>query len=387
MSTETKSSATKAPVVILGVTMTLALMGTYSVPFVIGSAIDALSWTASAAGMLGTIELGSIAIGGLVSSALLRPSHNVRLIVVIALLVGAAMQFLSAHMEHAALLMGVRGMAGLTQGVVLSVTNTLIATSRQPESTYGQVFTVTSSCFALLLFVIPYALSYAQAIGIFYLLGALTLLGAMAACRLPSSCHGLSGPLAEEEKYTSLTMLTYFFVVLTVVFIILGGTWAFSERSANQLNIESAVIGLILGCSTLAGIVGAATAAKAGTRWGHTLPVALGFIALGITVITITGAAGVYSYAAGIIAYGFLYMFVISYVLGIASHFDNSGRIAAGTNAFILIPYSLGPVLFGYVGMSNMFALGWWCGLACLLAAIAAIDLLRRLNLPISPKH
>ena len=53
----------------------LGLMGTYTIPFVIGAFIDGLGMNAQSAGALGTVEIFSIAVSALTLSRVLVPSN------------------------------------------------------------------------------------------------------------------------------------------------------------------------------------------------------------------------------------------------------------------------------------------------------------------------
>jgi len=361
----------------LGLLMTLALMGTYTIPFVIGAVVEGMGWDPSRASALGTTEILGIAAGGIASSLLFNLEKGFGKAAGSALLIGAVAQFLSAHAQDYPTLLILRSLAGLSQGVLIAVVNTLVARTTQPERVYGLVFTTSSSCFALLLF----ALQYGEHTGLFYSLSVIFTLGLALVGKLHTPPQGAAEGEHSNPSKVFWPLLLYFFCILSIVYVILGGTWAFTERVAVRIDIDRKTIGVLLGFSTLAGVAGAASAARVGSSWGYSRPLVLAYIASGVTVLSITLATSVTLYAAGIILYGYLYMFAISFALGITAHLDRTGRIAARTNSFILIPYSFGPLLFGIVGLDNLAVLGGWCFIACVGAAMLSSDFIRRLDL------
>lgn len=72
-----------------------------------------------------------------------------------------------------------------------------------------------------------------------------------------------------------------------------------------------------------------------------------------------------------------MYMFTITFVLGLGVALDSRGRVAIAANGYLLIPYSLGSVLFGLAGVGNVTTLGWIGFSACVLAALLIIPITR----------
>lgn len=84
------------------------------------------------------------------------------------------------------------------------------------------------------------------------------------------------------------------------------------------------------------------------------------------------------SYSKGILLYGYCYMFTVTFVLGIAVALDSAGRVAIATNAYIMIPDSLGPAVFGIVGLGNITMLGWISLAGCVLAGLIVLPVSRK---------
>jgi predicted MFS family arabinose efflux permease len=361
----------------LGGLMMVALMGTYTVPLVIGALIDGLAMSAQSAGMLGSVEIFSIALSAFILSRLIT-IHNLRLIAQASMALCVISQGLSSMTDDYSWLLLFRVAAGLGSGGLLAVVNLIVATSKSPGVLYGWVLAISSSGFALMLALLPNSLVFYQQQGLFLAIAFVCLLLSPLLWLLPKQIYAGSGQLAEQSsERCSALLIGLFFLVLTIVYLAMGGVWAFSERVANNLSIDPEFIGVLLGLSTLAGIAGAASAAILAKAGRFTMPVVAGFIVSGVSVLLIAASAGVLSYAAGILLYGYCYMFTVTFVLGTAAELDSEGRVAIATNAYLLIPYSLGPSVFGLVGLDNIQALGWVCLAGCMLAALMVLPVSR----------
>lgn len=351
----------------LGIIIAAGLMGGYAVPFTIGGLVDGLGLDVSRAGNLGAAELFSVALSALFLSSFL---HRLSLtkVAAIALLTSALCQFLSATTENYLLLFLFRALVGAGCGALIAVVNSIVATSKTPETSYGWIFTISASLFTLLLICLPQALKFNDQQGLFIALGCVTLLVFTQIPKIPHtnndemdnrSCNSLSSSSFSSSSSISIPTLAAFFFILTVVYIFMGGAWSFSERIAASIDIDLETVGLLLGLSTAAGIAGSFTAALIGNRLGLLLPIAIGFICSGLSVLLIVLAQDIWSFSAGVLLFGYIYTFCFTYVLSLAAALDRMGRIAIATNGYILIPYSMGPVLFGMAGLNQFYLLGW----------------------------
>lgn len=357
--------------------MMLGLMGTYTVPLVIGALIDGLDMSAQSAGTLATVEIFSIAVSALMLSRTLTAS-NMRLISYAAVVLCVVAQALSSMTESYYGLVIFRLLAGVASGALLAVANLLIATSRSPGPLYGWVFAIASLGFAIMLTILPYSIVFNQQQGLFVAIALVCLLIAPLVLMLPNeSLAGANQATGENSQRGSIFLIGLFFLALTIVYLAMGGVWAFSERVANNLGIDQDTIGLLLGLSTLAGVLGAASAGLLAKTGRLTAPVVLGFVVSGISAFLIAQSGEVASYTVGILLYGYCYMFAVAFVLGIAAALDFEGRVAIATNGYIMIPYSLGPAVFGIVGLGNISMLGWICLAGCILAGLLVLPVSR----------
>lgn len=365
------------PLYLAGIMM-LGLMGTYTIPFVIGAFIDGLGMSAQSAGALGTVEIFSIAVSALTLSRVLTPS-NLRRISAMAIVLCVVAQALSSVTISYHGLVILRLLAGVASGALLAVVNIVIATSRSPASLYGWVFAIASLGFAMMLTILPHSLAFNGQQGLFIAIAFICLLIAPLTWMLPKPSIADTSQVEKlRSQDSSAYLIGLFFLVLTIVYLSMGGVWSFSERVANNLRIEQDAIGLLLGLSTLTGVIGAVSAGFLAKAERLTTPVILGFLVSGISAFVIAQSGDLATYSIGILLYGYCYMFTITFVLGIAAALDSAGRVAIATNAYIMIPYSLGPAVFGIAGLGNISILGWISLAGCVLAALIVLPVSRR---------
>ncbi|MFT5482760.1 MAG: MFS family permease [Halieaceae bacterium] len=371
-------------VVTVGVLMIVGLLAPYSVPFVIGAVSEGLGLDVQRAGMLGTVEILGLAVSAMYCARLVS-RYPMRRVAVLAIVATVFAQLASALSNSFEGLLVFRTLVGISQGVLLALVNILIARSRAPDVLYGRVLCLASIGYTLMLISLPYALKFNEQEGLFLALAAMSMLGVIWANKLPTlSLH----QLAQEKVDTysvPVSAVVIFFAVVTLLYIVLGGVWAFAERVAVQINIDRSLVGVLLGMSTLAGAVGAWSAAYIADRGGRALPTFLGFTGAGLSVLIICLASSTALYSVGILAYGYIYMFGITFVLGIAAAMDSQGRLAAVCNGYLLIPYALGPAVFGYIGIANLVQVGWASLIICLVTAVLILSVIRSLEHSIRP--
>lgn len=366
-------------VVTLSVLMIVGLLAPYSVPFVIGGVSEGLGLDIQRAGMLGTAEILGLAMSAMYCARFVS-RFPMRRTALLAIVVSALAQFASVLTNSFEGLLVCRALVGISQGALLALVNILIARSRAPDVLYGRVLSLASIGYALMFISLPYALMHNEQEGLFLALAAITLLSVIWANKLPAVPLQQLAQGRTDALPLPISAVIFFFAIITLLYIVLGGIWAFTERVAVQINIDRALVGVLLGLSTLAGAVGAWSASYIAHRGGRTLPTFLSFAGGGFSVLIICLASNTAMYSVGILAYGYIYMFGVTFVLGIAAAMDSQGRLAAVCNGYLLIPYALGPAVFGYIGIANIERVGWASLVICLIAAILILRVKRGLD-------
>lgn len=353
----------------LSVLMIAGLMGTYTAPVLIGIFIDVMGFSEASAGSLVTVEIFAIALSAIVSSTFVA-RLSVKKVAVAAIAFLVLGQLLSAFVDQYLYLALLRSVVGVSSGVLLAIVNSIIARSGSPDRLYGQTLACSSIGFAVLLFALPYTRGFSHLIGLFGVLGLIVLSGIVVFAVLRDSLAVSGGVATKEIVPINFRSVFLFFAIITALYLVTGGTWAFTERVAKNSGIDNETLGVLLGLSTVAGIFGAATAAILNVRLGRILPTAIGFVVSGISCLLIIVSTDVWVFTIGVLIYGFSYMFTVAYVLSIGAALDRQGRVAVATNGYLLVPYSFGPGLFGYLGTNALQGIWYVPFLVCTVSAL-----------------
>lgn len=246
----------------------------------------------------------------------------------------------------------------------------MIASSVDPDRLAARMQLVAGSAGALLLVALPHAVAAGGHRGAFALLALIALALAPLLGWLP---HGTS--MAERRVAGSVEWARVF-PVLVAGFLLTAGegaVWAFLERIGAHAGVPPASIGILLGVTTLLGLLGAALAAWLGTRFGRRVPLVAGIAAQAAACWVITHAEVPVPYALATLGYGLAFFFVQPYLVGTAAVLDPQGRVAAAYAGTALVGAALGPALGGaLVDAFSYPALGWQL-LVASAGAIAAI--------------
>lgn len=349
----------------------VALIGSNTVPLVVGAMIDGLGVGPQAAGLLAGVEIGGVAVGALLLAPLMATrSRRAVALCGAAIVLGA--ELASVRAPYPALLLP-RALAGFGQGLVLAALNAALARSVDPDRLYARVAVIGGLLAAILLSLLPIPIER------FAHVGAFVSLAALVACslpfllwlpRAPASVSSIDVPgRAGRARRFVLALLAG--VLLQAVGQ--GSVWAFSERIGASIGMAGESIGRVLGVATLIGILGAGAAERLGTRFGRARPL---LAALGLTATSALGIAlapNAAAFAAGQVGLAIAFLFGLPYLMGTAAGLDPGGRVAAAVGGASTVGNALGPTLAGpLVALVSLQALGW-LAVACVAAAAALL--------------
>lgn len=345
----------------------IGFIGIYTVPYLVGVAVDAFGWSAEQAGWLAFAAMASTAAGSALSSRC--ASGHRRLVTLLATVVAACCQGLCATGLPVGAFIALQVVASLAAGLVTGITTASVAGSPQADQHYGRTFAITSLLFGALLYLVPEA---QERWGTRSLFGVIAVVQCVS---LPGLLAGrpyarvLVSSVAHARPMRRLVMLLM--AAMTLGFAAYGGVYSVCERIAVQLGIGPTAIGAALGLSTAAAVIGAAMAGRWGTRAGRTLPLCGSLLALGLADLAILAAHQPAAWAAGMLLYGLVSMVFTTYAYATAAALDPSGRLVALVQGFVLLPYALGPVLIGACvsGSPPQYATVGWVTLAINVAA------------------
>lgn len=346
------------------------VIGTYTVPYQINAFTAGLGLDEGRAGILATIHILGLAVTALLLAVRVHTLSWRALA-----LAGAALaivgQLLSAAFASFETLAIARALAGIGSGCLLALANAIIAATAQPEKNYGRIYALMAATVAIVLALMPRLIRIDAPIPLF-VAHAVLFIGI-----LPFSARVPRGARVRQQAETKGSIVRVqvllLFAAMTLLFVSAGGAYSFSARAAGMLRLSDAILGTILGLSTVAGVLGATVTGWVGLRWGRRVPLALSGLITGASALAIVSANSVPVFVAGVIGYGAGSLFTMSYVQGLAASLDSTGRTAVAAGGYLLIAYAFGPAAFGLLVQTIPGGLGWLAIVACGVAGLIMV--------------
>ncbi len=375
MRDETDSAALLAAVT---AAYTIGVLGGNLQPLLIGALIDSLHMDASRAGLLGSIELAAVATASFIVAPRIGRVPR-RSLILLGAAAAAAAYGASALPQSFAAFIPLRVLAGAGAGVVLAVGNATVSACRHPDRVFARMTLAGTVLITIVLALLPLLITRFAYRGGYIGMAVLCLLLLPLFAWIPdlppaAEVHG-DAPMS-QAVLGAATLLS-----AALLFFNQSGVWAFSERLAVLAHLDHEQIGFALSFSTFAGLLGAGLAARVGTQAGRTLPLLVGVLTTGLTLVALVHVNTPRAYVAILTLNGIAYLFMVPYVFGTAAALDRQGRWAAATIGAATIGAALGPGIvgpvvqtYGYAGLGSI-VLAFTCISAAAVAPVArALD-------------
>ena len=357
-------------------------------PFQIGAYIDGVGLDEVSAGFTGAIETATLAICMILLAWFARGISPRKLAIfgVLFVIVG---QFTTAFAGSYPLLIGTRMLAGVGAGFCISATlKTIASYFKEPEVAAGHSFAFLNIGVASLLWLAPSLMQISEwppHVTLFILFGALALLILPIASVLPKWVNG-EGHVAPDEEALSFSNLPWrpvalFALAQFFLLIGIGAVWAFLERIGLAIGIPLDEIGLYLGVTLLLSVSGSFLAGWLGSRFGRTLPLTGGCLAIAVASIGVGYAQGPESYVAAILAFQFAVSFTLPYLVGTAAVLDRVGSVAIAAYSIQVFSFGVGTALGGLVAHAYATQTVGWVGVfGCSVGALIFVPVCREIN-------
>jgi predicted MFS family arabinose efflux permease len=350
----------------------VGLLGFNALPVAVGALVDGAGLDEGRAGWIASLELAGMALSALVLAPRI-PALSLRSVALGSAGVALAAHGVSVLADGFAPLASARFVAGLAEGAIVATGNALIASSRDPDRFAARVEILGGIAAAALLVALPaVAAAHAQR-GVFTVMAGVVIAILPLLAWIPrrasaphrAAAGGLRGRLGRRAL-----------PVLLAGFLLTSGEsaiWAFLERIGVRAGVGPTSMGLLLGTSTLVGLLGAGLAAWLGTRLGRRLPFVLGIVAQALACWFVAHSTTPGPYVAATLGYALAFFFVQPYLVGTAAFLDPQGRVVAAYAGVVLIGAGVGPGLGGVLVEWHSYpALGWQL-LVASAGAVAAI--------------
>jgi hypothetical protein len=237
-----------------------------------------------------------------------------------------------------------RTLAGVASGFLVWIAVVMITRARAPDRVAGVFLTVQTLAQAALAAVLPSsAMLRWGANGGLAVLGLLALAAASASVAMADRFAPLPKP---QESTAGLPLLGI--VGLGSVFLYLAGVvglWVFVERLGAGAGASETLTGIAVAAALAAQVTGSSLATFLSGRLPSMPVLALCAIA-NIGVVWLLGAAlGPVPYVAGVVAFGFLWLFAMPFQTRLVIELDPSRRTAMLLSAAQLLGSAVGPLI------------------------------------------
>ena len=383
----------------IALTNSIGFSASTAVPIWIGSAgahFDFPSWGA------GAVATGQLACAALLNASTpwLFPGAHLRRLAFAAAAVALLGNGLAWLGSPSAFIAGCL-LCGSGFGVLLNVTNRLIAVSSAPQRGYAIVQLVeVLFCIAFYLAVPPITERFG-ALSVFATLAALCagvfLLLAGVPVSAPSSSEvaarddapgSAQRRLVELKRHGATPNASAAVLSLCAATLLFAG---YSSVNASLVSIGAGVglsvvwVGRVISLGLLASLGGAILARGMGERAGVLLPLLAGAGVLGGDTLVVTLAGGAAAFVGSALVFFMCMVFLVPYIFALLAQLDKAGRWASIGPGFVLTGVALGPGIAGIVGRGNDFTTLGYAALVCIAAAMTLFLCAERLRLRATP--
>jgi predicted MFS family arabinose efflux permease len=318
-------------------------------PVVLGELIERKVISLEGVGLVAMGEIIAIGVGVALSDALLATSR-LRLVAIAAALATALFDFGSLALATDAGFVAGRALAGLSEGVLVWVTTCVIVRSSAPERLAGAFLVAQTlaqaAAAALLATVIVPRFGWQ---GAFAGLGIVSAAVALVAPFLPASLDPLAASGAPKLGVSPAVVLT-----LAIVFCemaTLGALWAFLEPLGTRAGFDPQSAQAIVSGVLVMQVIGGLTATALAERLPPGRTLAAAAIILGAITLTIGLAPGPAPMRFVVLcaAFGFVWLFMMPFHIGLALRADPAGRVAVLVPAAQLTGSAFGPLVVSLI--------------------------------------
>jgi len=314
-------------------------------PMIVGGLIDDYGFTEQQAANISSLEGLGLVVASVVAAVWIRNVSWVRTLL-IAFLLYAILNAVSANIAAYTPLLVIRFLTGLAGGSVFAVTVAALGDNREPDRAFGLAQAVQGVMMLAGFAAAPYLLQAWSVSALYYMLavGALAML--LTLLRFPD--QGLDRGAAESgnrshENHTALIWLGLFASV--IFFINVFGFWAFVERIGQAAALPANTIGLALGVSQIMAIVGALAAALASVRYGRYVPLLIVLVGQAAALYALLGQFGSLAFFVSTGAFQALFIVAVSYQMGAIAKLDVRGRYLVMMTAAQGLGAAFGPAV------------------------------------------
>lgn len=318
-------------------------------PILLGELVEAKQVSLEGVGIVAMAEIVTLGLGVVLGDALL-PWSRLRLITIVAALLAACLDLSTLLVSGDASIAAMRAAAGLAEGVLVWGTTGVVLRTANPARVAGIFFVVQTLAQAALGALLANAvIPHWGWQGGFVTLGALTLLPCLLAFQQPGRLAPLAPPAVSGFRWSAATLLPLGIVFLQLA--TLGSFWAYLEPLGKAAGLDARAAQTMIAGVLAMQVVGGSVAAFAVRRLAvvPTL-VACSLVLAGVTLALYQLASGsTLNFGLGCALFGFVWLFMLPFHIGLALRADPIGRLAGLVPAAQLLGSAFGPLTASFI--------------------------------------
>jgi predicted MFS family arabinose efflux permease len=326
-----------------------------AMPFMIGAFVVQLGFSLSEAGMVLSVEMGMIAVVSMAIAPLMSKLSRSQVAITGAIIAVIA-NILCIYTTEYESILWFRAISGLGYGLAMAAGNAAVASADNPAQTFERKMILFGLYQVVLMLSIPFILNIAGLEGFFAILALMAFLLIFLVMKLPSYAtrsvddrEPNERQLSDNNSTVSILAAALIILAMSIYSLREAFAWAFLERIGDSLSVSAQLVGVYMAVASVVGLVGPAIATRLRKYAGATRSAVLGMVLSGLVTygIVVTDTQNIYY--AMIIVWPLIYYFTIPLIMGIATALDSKGRVAAATAGALILAYSLGPVVAGFI--------------------------------------
>jgi len=294
---------------------TIAVLMVGVQPILLGELVEARQVSLEGVGIVAMAEIIMLGLGVVLGDALLSGAW-LRLVTVAAALGTACLDLLTLQATGDAAMTGVRAAAGLVEGLLIWGTTGVVVRTANPARVGGVFFITQTLAQALLSAVLANVIiPHRGWQGGFVALGLLALLPCLLAFLQPRRLSPLAPPAVSGFRWSVATLLPLSIVFLQLA--TLGSFWAYLEPLGKAAGFDARAAQTLLAVVTIS---------------IHQLP-----------------GGSTQNFALACALFGFVWLFMLPFHIGLAFRADPSGRLAGLVPAAQLLGSAFGPLTASFI--------------------------------------
>ena len=340
-------------------------------PQLLSFAIDRFAVAEGEAGLLVSVETGTIAVVSILVARILGRFSAYKFLVAAAGLALAG-DISSLFSPTLPVLVATRFVAGIGEGIALTLSNALLADYDEPDRAYAKLNFINILYGAALIECLPLVAPVGGQNTVFIVLLGVAVLCAPVMLLVPRST--VLAEVADSSTPRQRGRLIAFALLCVSLLswtIASSGLYALEVELGKPTGLSEDSINTILSIATLISLLGTGLVSVMGTRFGRVVPTILGIIVAGAACFLLTRSANPTEFAVATCLSLTAVYYLFPFYLGQSAAWDSSGRFPALVASVFLAGGAIAPFLTGNVAEHLGFSmLGDVCAALVALSAV-----------------